>query len=138
MPQTIDCSYNTHLPTFVPITTFLQTRTLMNILPIFGTPSESRCRSGAGRDGAASHPLHGTPTSSRRRSRSPLRRPLSVSRSPPSRAHAPFSRTALPESCLTIYNQVKNRDSPEQRRKLSQLSTSRSEYGGANKRSLSL
>ena len=48
MPQTIDCSYNTHLRTFVPITTFFQTRKLMNILPIFGTPIESRCRSGAG------------------------------------------------------------------------------------------
>ena len=62
-----------------------------------------------GTDGSASHPLHGTPASSRRRSRSPLRRPLPASRSPPSRAHAPFSRTTLPESCLTIYHQVKNK-----------------------------
>jgi len=62
-----------------------------------------------GTDGAASHPLHGTPASSRRRSRSPLRRPLQASRSPPSRAHAPFSRTALPESCITIYHQVKDK-----------------------------
>ena len=36
-----------------------------------------------------------------------IRRTSALPSSPPSRAHAPYSRTALPESCLTLYNKVK-------------------------------
>ena len=50
-------------------------------------------------------PLHGPPATTPRRSRSPLRRPLPAS--PPRRGHAPYSRTSLPDSCLSLYEQMR-------------------------------
>ena len=57
------------------------------------------------RAATSASPLRPSPARSSHRSRSPLRRPLPSS--PLSRARAPYSRTALPESCLTLYNKVK-------------------------------